>query len=272
MRTALLLALVLGACLARPAAAQSEPRSAERPAGAASGLPWWMLLGGALVLGAVGGGAVALLVNRARNPPLDTRDRAPAQGPPVPPIAARDETAESVERLERRVAQLEQASEALRVEVQGLRAAPPRPAPPRPAPPPAPVRTDVPVSERVAEAFVSWCRRGGPMVSRLDRFRAALEPAVPEATVQQVFRDLNAQAEPTRFDAAGGASPAEYWVVAVGEERLLLPHPQSPGQFRDLAGVFAGPGVPPSSVAQIDPARVREEGAAFVLTAEGRLA
>lgn len=127
------------------------------------------------------------------------------------------------------------------------------------------------VPARVATVFAEWCRRGGPMVGRVELFGAALAAAVPEAKVEPVFRDLNAQAEPVRFDGVGGASPAEYWLVHGPASKLLLPHPQSASQFRDVRGVFQGGDLLPSQICSVEPARVAEADGGYVLSQRGHL-
>ena len=121
-----------------------------------------------------------------------------------------------------------------------------------------------------AAAFADWCRRATPMMSKVDFFANALAEGLPGTSVRAVYRDLNSQAEPVRFDGAGGASPAEFWLVTVGGEALVFPQPLNAHQFRDLTRIFEGTATP-ASLASITPARVRDEGAAFALVAPGRV-
>lgn len=125
-------------------------------------------------------------------------------------------------------------------------------------------------ADAVAATFAEWCRRATPMMGKVDFFGNALASAVPDAHVQTVYRDLNSQAEPIRFDSRGGASPAEFWLVTVGSDALLFPQPLTGTQFRDLTRVFEGQAMP-QALGQIAPARVRDEGAAFVLVQPGRV-
>ncbi len=142
------------------------------------------------------------------------------------------------------------------------------------APVPVAVPAAVPVAlspaDAVAAAFADWCRRATPMMSRVDFFASDLAARVPGASARAVYRDLNSQAEPVRFDAAGGASPAEFWLVTAGSEALVFPQPLNAHQFRDLTRIFDGTATP-ATLGSIAPARVRDEGAAFALTAPGRV-
>ena len=124
--------------------------------------------------------------------------------------------------------------------------------------------------EAAAQAFADWCRQGTPMMSRVEFFSADLGGRVPGATARAVYRDLNSQAEPVRFDAAGGASPAEFWLVTAGGEALVFPQPLNAHQFRDLTRIFDGTAAP-ASLGSVAPARVRDEGATFALVTPGRV-
>ena len=135
---------------------------------------------------------------------------------------------------------------------------------------PAPAAPALAPADAAAAAFADWCRQGTPMMSRVDFFAGMLGTRVPGASAQAVYRDAYSQSEPVRFDARGGASPAEFWLVTAGGEMLLFPQPLNAGQFRDLTRVFEGTAAP-KTVAHIVPARVRDEGGAFALTAPGRV-
>lgn len=143
--------------------------------------------------------------------------------------------------------------------------APPAPAAPVAAPAPA-----LGPAEAAAAAFADWCRLSGPMMSRVGFFENDLRARLPGASAQAVYRDLNSQAEPVRFDGRGGASPAEFWLVTAGSEALLFPQPLNAHQFRDLTRVFDGSAAP-GALQAVGPARVRDEGGAYVLTQPGRV-
>lgn len=132
---------------------------------------------------------------------------------------------------------------------------------------PAPSRDP---GEAVAQTFVEWCRRGGPMISRDGNFIRELQKHIPEARMRIVRRDLDSPARPIEFDERGGNSPAEYWLVEVGEGRWLLPQPVSGGQFRDTGEVFEGRAAP-SQLQDIRPAEVRQEGSVLRLIRPGLL-
>ena len=125
-------------------------------------------------------------------------------------------------------------------------------------------------ADAAAAAFADWCRRATPMMSKVDFFANALAERLPGTSVRAVYRDLNSQAEPVRFDGSGGASPAEFWLVSVGGEALVFPQPLNAHQFRDLTRIFEGTATP-ASLQSVVPARVRDEGAAFALVAPGRV-
>ena len=206
---------------------------------------------------------------RASRPALtgaEQQQRLGAQG--APPLFA---SAAKVEALERQVEKLQKDLGDMQTWAtdyfnrnEAQKAAPVAVAPAAPA---APALSP---ADGAAAAFADWCRRATPMMSRVDFFAADLGARVPGASARAVYRDLNSQAEPVRFDAAGGASPAEFWLVTAGGEALLFPQPLNAHQFRDLTRVFDGAATP-ASLRSIAPARVRDEGAAHALTAPGRV-
>ncbi len=206
---------------------------------------------------------------RVRRPPLtgaEQQQRHAAQGG-RPLYASHD----AVEALERQVQALRHELDEARAWIseehrsrQAAAAAPPAPAVmPQPSPAVSP-------ADAAASAFTDWCRRATPMMSKVDFFSNALATSVPGARIQTVYRDLNSQAEPIRFDTRGGASPAEFWLVSVGSDALLFPQPLTGTQFRDLTRVFEGAATP-QTLGQIAPARVRDEGGSFVLVHPGRI-
>ena len=179
---------------------------------------------------------------------------------------------EQVDALERQVQAQQQEIAAIKAWVtdQHARTEAARTAAATPTPiPSAPPAAQSP-ADAAASTFADWCRRATPMMSKVDFFANALAERVPGARVQAVYRDLNSQAEPVRFDAAGGASPAEFWLVAVGGEALVFPQPLNAHQFRDLTRIFDGTATP-ATLGSVVPARVRDEGAAFALVAPGRV-
>ena len=245
---------------------------------------------GVLVLAALAGGVAVLVMRRGAASRVETRHSYTNAGPPAgklgrdinpggvvpgrtPPPGARPAQPPADTRvtdaLEERIRVLESQVSTL---VQSAARATPAPAPtaaaPPPVAPPAPSRSPV---DAVAVTFADWCRSRGGLVNRRELFAAELSGAVPGASVEAVFRDLDTPARPVRFDGKGGLSPAEYWLVRLGGDRLLLPQPQGPGQFRDLAPVFEGHATP-ASLGSVAPAHVREEGGVFVLTQPGRVA
>ena len=136
---------------------------------------------------------------------------------------------------------------------------------------PAPAAPVLAPAEAAAAAFTDWCRRATPMMHRVEFFDRDLAERLPGATARAVLRDLNSQAEPVRFDGRGGASPAEFWLVAAGGESLLFPQPLNAMQFRDLTRVFEGSAAP-AALVSVAPARVRDDGGSFSLVAPGRVA
>ena len=137
----------------------------------------------------------------------------------------------------------------------------------------APPRADGQGS-RVGAAFASWCREAGPAVSERAGFAARLAEAVPGATVRPVYRDRDSARLPVVFADDEGRSPAEYWTVEGAGGPWLLPFPQGPRQFRDLAdGTFDGGAVAPRSLQSATPARLQPaEGGGYAVAEPGRLA
>ncbi len=218
---------------------------------------------GAVALLAIAGAGVWLWWRRGSA--VGTRDYV-AQ-PPVPEFATRKHAIVPQDPLRHDVEAVQRRLDELTTHVSDE---PEQPVPRLDQIPPAP-GDERSVSERSAIVFAEWCRRGGPMIGRVELFGAALAASVPEASVEPLFLDLNSQAEPPVFTAAGGASPAEYWMIRTPGGPLLLPHPQSAGQFRHVAGVFSGVALAPTEVQHVQPARVVESGGGFELSYPGVL-
>lgn len=243
--------------------------------------PWyaqwwvWAILGVILVTAAV----VALWIRsrpvRAIEPVRRTlvvptgaertaRDQAAGVAAPFATTQQIDTLRKIAQQNQEQIARLEQRLD--RFEQQQARLAAPAPVAPVAA---APAIVPSPV-DAAAQAFVAWCRQGTPLMNRVDFFEKHLRTAQPEASARAVFRDSYAQAATVRFDAQGGAAPAEFWLVTVGPDTVVFPQPLGAQQFRDLAPVFDGTATP-QTVQAVTPARVRDEGGAVVLSAPGRV-
>ena len=124
----------------------------------------------------------------------------------------------------------------------------------------------------VGTAFASWCREAGPGVSERAAFAARLAEAVPGATVRPVYRDRDSARLPVVFADDEGRSPAEYWTVEGAGGPWLLPFPQGPRQFRDLAdGVFLGDRVAPRDLGRCRPAALEKVGSGWKVSRPGFL-
>ncbi len=134
-----------------------------------------------------------------------------------------------------------------------------------PASPPSPVET-------MARHFVDWCRTRGMLAGKLPQFAEHLAAGLPGAVVTPVYRDLDVAGRTVAFAPthSGTAAPAEYWLVELDGERWLLPQPQGPAQFRDLAPVFEGH-VAPRDLQAFTPASVTEQGGSYTLDRPGRV-
>ena len=261
----------------RPVTLEAPPPEVSEPEGVSI---WPLLIGVLLLASLAGAGAAFFLQRRGQAQGGSTRRRSSATVPtgrelnpsgtvpgrtPLPSATTPDPLEPRVAALERQVADLTRAA------AQPAPTAAPVQTPSAPtAAPPTPAAPQSP-TDRVADLFVQWCQTRGGLVSRRELFAADVASAVPGASVDAVYRDLDTPARPIRFDGKGGMSPAEYWLVRVGGDRVLLPQPQGPGQFRDLAPVFDGSATP-GTVGSVTPATVREEGGAFVLDRPGRVA
>ncbi len=120
----------------------------------------------------------------------------------------------------------------------------------------------------LCRAFVAWCRRGSPLISRPYLFVSFLREAAPgfACDVQPVFRARTSGAPTFRHSGDG----AEHWLVSVGDHHALVPHPVSPTQFRELAPAFSGV-ASPDTLGTIRPATVDGAGDAFGLAAVGHV-
>ncbi len=229
--------------------------------------PLWPVLGGIAAVAIVGGGGwLAYKKLKPKQPTrlvphLGSTGTLPGQSVPRHEF---DRLNQQVQTLAAEVRELREA--ARRDQERRLAAAMPAPAPTQPAP----AAPTLAPTDAAASAFADWCRQGTPMMSRVDFFAGMLGTRVPGASARAVYRDLNSQAEPIRFDDRGGASPAEFWLVSVGGEALLFPQPLNAGQFRELTRVFEGTAAP-KTLGQVVPARVRDEGGTFALAAPGRV-
>lgn len=257
-----------------PAAADADPET---------GVSWLVLVAGIAALLGLGGGAY-WYTQRRDAPAVRTSVRTSSSRLPMTGAerTAQDiasgtatfyATSAQVDTLSRQVEQQRRELDEMRTwitneynqrEAQRAMAAAPAPIMQAPAPPVLSPADDA------AVAFADWCRRATPMMSKVDFFANALAERLPGTSVRAVYRDLNSQAEPVRFDGSGGASPAEFWLVTVGGEALVFPQPLNAHQFRDLTRIFDGTATP-ASLASVVPARVRDEGAAFALVTPGRV-
>ncbi len=124
----------------------------------------------------------------------------------------------------------------------------------------------------VGAAFALWCREAGPAVSERAGFAARLAEAVPGASVRPIYRDRDSARLPVVFSDDEGRSPAEYWAVEGADGLWLLPFPQGPRQFRDLAdGAFLGERVAPRVLGVCHPASLEKVGAGWKVSRPGFL-
>lgn len=120
----------------------------------------------------------------------------------------------------------------------------------------------------VASVFVDWCTsEGKSLISRYNRFADVLRSRISQAEVQRTYLD---KSEVHKVFGAKRGSPAEYWIVRMGSETLLLPQPVNEHQFRDLA-CFEGGAVSPRSLSSITPAVLRQNGREFLLESAGSI-
>lgn len=143
------------------------------------------------------------------------------------------------------------------------------PAPPVPRPGSAAAAPAEGSPEAVlCRAFVAWCRRGSPLISRPYLFVSFLREAAPgfACDVQPVFRTRTSGAPAFRRRGDG----AEHWLVSVGDHHALVPQPVSPTQFRELAPAFDGTATP-DTLDAIRPAMPDGGGDAFGLASTGRV-
>ena len=163
--------------------------------------------------------------------------------------------------------------------VRFVQVAPVVPATPPPAvrpvsfPDPSVVQATEPVPAEgavVQNVFLAWCRDARPIVSQVRFFAEAVRRALPDATVDAVYRDANSQASPVTLRPSGGASPVEYWRVGVGGQHWLVPQPLGPAQFRELAPCLSGTATP-ATLARLLPARLVASGDVFTLDRPGHV-
>lgn len=171
------------------------------------------------------------------------------------------------DRLRHELASLRRDHEALQAEHAALLRT--HPAPPTrasvPDDPGAPADSD---QAALARAFVAWCRRGSPLVSRSYLFAAFVREASGRpCTVRPVFRD---RSEPTPTFTERPAAGSEYWLVAVGDLHALVPQPTSPRAFAETAPAFDGESTP-DRLASLSPATPDGLETPFGLTRRGEL-
>ena len=226
-----------------------------------------LVLGGIAALGVLGGAAWWFFQKRKTKPSSRLVPRPDGDGLLPGQTVPRHEFDSLARQVQTLGTELRDLREWTRADYERRQA----PAAPAAAPPaPAPAASALAPADAAASAFADWCRQGTPMMSRVDFFAGMLATRVPGASARAVYRDLNSQAEPVRFDDRGGASPAEFWLVSVGGETLLFPQPLTAGQFRELTRVFDGTAAP-RTLGRVVPARVRDEGGAVTLAAPGRV-
>ena len=269
--------------------AAGDLQQAQRDA-ASRGTPvrlgWEVLLGGLLLalLGA-GAGWVAASRRSPKEEPLGTRDKSYLQDPgDDQDHPDREADSSAVHRVESTLQALEwtllgrldRIEQALAGRESRTRdRAPDSLAAPTPrAPSVPPPRGDQGHARAIGEAFVAWCRGAGPRVSEREAFADQLATALPGATVRAVFRDRDSARLPVVFTEDGGRSPAEYWIVEGAGGPWLLPFPQGPRQFRDLAdGTFSGGRIAPQSLQEAVPATLQSaDGGGFSVAGRGHLA
>jgi hypothetical protein len=126
-----------------------------------------------------------------------------------------------------------------------------------------------PVTATLGRMYVSWCRRGGPLVSRYFMFDKYLQAKEPLAKVKPIYRDKTAAAIEFRESAA---DPVEYWLIEVGQSLYLLPQPLNNLSFREAEPCFLeSDDCSPQSVGSVEPASLNRENGAYSLGAMGTL-
>lgn len=122
--------------------------------------------------------------------------------------------------------------------------------------------------EALKRAYVAWCRRGSPLVSRAYLFAAFLREAAPglPTAVRPVFRDRAAAGIAFSDNPAG----VEYWLVTVGPVAAVLPQPSSPYEFTELAPLYAG-ALTPDRLGAIDLALADDRAHAIAANGAGTL-
>ena len=133
---------------------------------------------------------------------------------------------------------------------------PKAPQTPADASPPKPSLRD-----EVGLAFVAWCQKGGPMMSRFFMFERTLQQQWPDAKVFVRYRHRVANGEVTFVEVS--SQPIEYWAIVVKEQAFMVPQPMSASQFRDTTAAFEGTALP-SMLATCTPALLKRLGAGSV--------
>lgn len=137
---------------------------------------------------------------------------------------------------------------------------------------PAEITDKRPVIARIGEAFVAWCEKGGPQISRFFLFKQALEKALPGTDVQLLHRDANQTTVRFVTSSATMRNPIAYWLVTDSKQAWLIPEPMSSGQFREVhAECFVGPPVSPTSLHEFNPALLQREGEGWAVATKGKV-
>ncbi len=111
-------------------------------------------------------------------------------------------------------------------------------------------------SERIGDAFVRFCKEGGPVYEVSDLLKR-LKETLPNADVRRVFRPSAAQEVYFHDHGMGGSSQISL-LVTIGSENYLLPAPSSALQFDTIAGFEykQGSRLDPASLEHFTPAKV----------------
>jgi len=120
--------------------------------------------------------------------------------------------------------------------------------------------------------FVSWCQKGGAMLSRYYMFERFLQRETGDDIwhVMPVYCDTQAPTPRLIDDGPDAAEP--YWLVEDGDDRWVLPQPQTEDVFCRIAPVFEhDDAVSPASVSAVRPARVKVTGQAYRIRVTGML-
>lgn len=123
------------------------------------------------------------------------------------------------------------------------------------------------------DVFLHWCNNGGGQIGKAFLFQESVEERFRDATVEQVYRDMNNEASLAISKRKEGlGAPQEYWLISHQGRHLLVPQPQSADRFREIhPKIYQASQTSPSRVRSITPATAEVAGDTVRLLSPGRI-